>query len=110
MPNPRTPNLDRRITLLKPRPAATPNELGELVPGDPVEHPVWAERRDFTGREKLQAATEFTEQRTRFLIRWHSKVRPSWKLRDEYGREYEIEGLAEVGRRRYLELLAVRNG
>ena len=110
MPNPRTPNLDRRITLLKPRPAATPNELGELVPGDPVEHPVWAERRDFTGREKLQAATEFTEQRTRFLIRWHSKVRPSWKLRDEYGQEYEIEGLAEVGRRRYLELLAVRNG
>ena len=109
MPEMRTyPNLDRRIALLEPG-AATKNELGESVPGDPVEHPRWAARRDITGRERLRAGTEFTEQRTRFVIRWDSKVRPGWRLRDEYGREHEIEGLVEIGRRRYLELLAARN-
>ncbi len=101
--------LDRRVVLLEPRPERDP-ATGETVAGEPAEHPCWAARRDLGGRERLRDGVEFGEERARFVIRWRDGVRPHWRLRDERGAEHAIEGLAEIGRRRYLEILAARAG
>ena len=103
------PDLDRRITLIEPG-AETSDHLGAPVRGPDIEHAAWAQRRDFTGRERFAAGAgaEISGEHTRFLIRWR-RVGSDWRVRDEQGRSYDIGGVAEVaGRRRYLELLAVR--
>ncbi len=104
----RAPILDRRITLLEPRLRRNP-KTGESVRLEPVEHRAWAARRDFTGREKLQAGVEFSADRARFVVRWRDGLQTDWRLRDENGEAYAIDGLAEIGRRRYIEILALRS-
>ena len=101
--------LDRRVTLLEPR-RTRGTKRGEVIEEQPVEHRVWAARRDFTGREKFKAGVEFNERQARFVIRWRRDVRAGWTLVDERGARYAIEGMAETGRRRYLEILAVSSG
>ena len=96
----RAGSLDRRITLLEPTPGA--NVGGQIRQGDPVEHVVWAARRDRGGGERDQAATLVGSWQTRFTVRQSQALRPldhTWALVDEHGREYDIESVAETGGR-----------
>ena len=104
----RIPKLDRRITLLE-RVAVGQDSAGQLT-FDVEEYPVWAARRDRTRDATSEVAlTEVWQSETRFVIRWRAGVDTTWSLRDSDGETYSIEGVGEMhGRRRFLELVAVR--
>jgi len=94
--------LDRRITL------QSPSVLERGAAGDaPVVYTtvatVWASRRDLRGREVLAAGTTVAEGETTLVIRYRSDVRPSWRVVMD-GRNYDIQSIAELGRRDGLEL------
>lgn len=65
---------------------------------------VWAKVRPLSGREYLAAAQINAEVDTEFTIRWLSGVTP--KMRISYdGNIYDIEHIAEIGRREGLKIL-----
>lgn len=93
--------LDRRITLLEPGPE-TRSPRGGVRKGEPVPHKVWASRLDRGGGERLQASAVVGSWSTRFRVRWSRAIRDishKWDLTDENGRAYDIERVAEIGRR-----------
>ena len=100
---------DRRVVLMEP--AAGKNVGGQLRQGAPVEHVVWALRRDRGGGEGVQADTRVGEWQTRFEVRalGLAALDHTWWLIDERGRKYDIEAVAEApaGRGRRLYLYAV---
>ena len=101
--------LDRRITLLEPGEAER-SPRGGVRRGEPTPHQVWAARLDRGGGERLQANTVVGSWQTRFTVRWSQAIREishTWGLRDENGRDYDIESVAEIGRREGWWLYAV---
>ena len=83
-----------------------------LPPGAPIQESrevnVWAARLDFTGRDHVTAtdAGLVNLADTRFTVR--AGLQP-WAVGDTLvheGRTYTVRGIAEIGRRRFLELLA----
>lgn len=94
---------DRRVTLQSP--AGTRDSFGEPQTTWTDEGMVWAHRRD------LRAIERFTHQQTDatittiFTLRYRPDVAPSWRLLDEAGRIYGVDGIRELDRRRTLELL-----
>ena len=101
---------DRRIILLEPGPT-TQDDYGQVRPGPPIPHVVWATRRDRGGREGLQADTQVGEWQAVFKIRRAAggDVNQKWSIEDERGRTWDIEFVSEVPRppRRWLLLYAV---
>lgn len=99
--------LDRRITLLR-KSVTTGDFNDEVVTWSPIAT-VWAEKKDISDRERLQARETTAEITTRFRIRWSQVVRyvdPEHRI--EYdGRTYEIFSVKEVGRRDGLEITAM---
>ncbi len=69
---------------------------------------VWAARRDYRGRDFLQArdAGLFTITATRFIVRAEG---PAWATGDTFtddkGETQSVQGIGEIGRGRWLELL-----
>ena len=101
--------LDRRIVLLEPG-AETQSERGAPIQGPRVSHEVWAARIDRGGGERLSASTVTGSWQTRFTVRWSALIRGithTWGLIDEMGRDYDIESVAEIGRREGFWLYAV---
>jgi SPP1 family predicted phage head-tail adaptor len=96
--------LDRRVTLQ--RPAETRGAAGDSLIGYQTVAEVWAGKRDMRGREVLAAGATLAEVETLITIRWRSDIRPAWRVLLD-GRAYDIQGMAEVGRRDGLELRCV---
>jgi SPP1 family predicted phage head-tail adaptor len=69
---------------------------------------VWAERRLVSDREQVAAAQVAARITARFVVRWSDltgAVTPKDRLICE-GREYDITGVKEIGRREGVEITA----
>ncbi len=94
----RAGKLDRRIVLLEPGPETTNTRTGQRVKGKPIEHPVWAHRRDRGGSEGLQADTQVGEWKRRYEVRKPGlkSLNHTWTVIGEDGRLFDIEAVSEV--------------
>jgi SPP1 family predicted phage head-tail adaptor len=95
--------MDRRIRIEQ----ATTSADGY---GQPIETwsllaEVWAEVAPLRGRELWAAQQVNAELTTRFRIRYRSDVTEKMRIICE-GTEYDIESIAEIGRREGLEIMA----
>ncbi len=72
---------------------------------------VYAEKRDLRGREYFAAQQTNPELQTTWRIRWRAGVAITDHIVDDDGLEYEIVHIAEIGRRKGLDLVcrAVRS-
>jgi SPP1 family predicted phage head-tail adaptor len=96
--------MDRRAALQQP--GVTRSASGDAPVAYTTVATVWAEKRDVRGREVLAGGATLAEMETTILIRWRGDIRPSWRVVLE-GRNYDIMGMAELGRRDGLELRCV---
>lgn len=99
----RSGKLDRRVVLM--RTTLTANEFGENVPVLVDVARVWASIVPEKGAEKNAADQTTAKQPTTFEIRFRSDVAPTWAVQYR-GRVYDIEDVAEIGRREGLRLTA----
>lgn len=101
--------LDRRIWLNRIGEADL-SPSGNPIPGTggPVVIERWAKYAPVSDRERIAAKEVAAEYTARFTIRWSQSVRqvnPTWWVTYE-GRDYDIAGVKEVGRREYIEITA----
>lgn len=98
--------LDRRVTLLKRslRTQAPGNEQREQFDARAT---LYAKVEPLTGREFFAASELYKEETLKITIRWRDDVDAADRLlyRDV---PYKIVHLAEIGRREFLEILAVQ--
>ncbi len=103
---------DRRLVLHEPTPGQ--NVGGQIVPGTPIDHVVWAIRRDRGGGEGLQADTHVGEWNSRYELRGEGleDIDHTWTITDEKRRKLDIEAISEVPgtRGRKLWIYAVWRG
>ena len=69
---------------------------------------VWASKADISDGERWRAGEVSAQVTTRFRVRWNgttSAITPKDRLACE-GREYDITGIKEIGRREGLEITA----
>lgn len=98
--------LDRRITLK--RATSTANAFNEAVETWSSLATVWASVVPISDSERMRAGETLAAKKSRFTIRWSSTVAdvdPRDRLTFD-GRDYDINGVKEVGRREYLEITA----
>src|SRR5687767_9049093 len=103
----RAGDLDRRITIR--RATFAPNAFNELLATWSDIATVWAAAYQITDAERFRAQEIGAEVTTRFTISYSSEVAdlgPTDRLMYE-GREYNITGVRELGRRVWLEIGAV---
>lgn len=100
-------SLDRRLKLY--RRTTTTNALNEEAETFTLLATVWAKRTDVKDAEQVAAAQVGAEITARFLVRWSTTTEtltPMDRVTCE-GREYEVTGRREIGRREGLEISAV---
>ncbi len=66
---------------------------------------VFAEKLDIIGREFIAAQQVNAEISTKFRIRYRVDINTTWRISYD-GRDYDIISIAELGRRRWLEIMA----
>lgn len=99
----RAGELDRKIVI--ERVTETQNAIGEPVASWATFATVWAAVKPVRGREYFAAQGMQAEADSVFRIRWLDGVTP--KMRISYdGAVYDIQHVAELGRRAGLELYA----
>lgn len=99
---------DRRIVLKRAGGATGTDPFGNPIPGPDVEITRWAEYLPVSDRERLAAMEVSAEYTARFRILWSAAVaglNPTWWLTFD-GRDYDIAGVKELGRREGLEITA----
>jgi SPP1 family predicted phage head-tail adaptor len=103
----RAGDLDQRITIR--RATLAPNAFNEMIATWSDVATIWAAARQITDAEQFRAQEIGAEVTTRITIRYSSEVAdlgPADRLAFE-GREYNITGVRELGRREWLEIGAV---
>ena len=111
----RVPNLDRLITIPTDRgqPLSANPWGGQAAYAEAATGRVWAERRDFTGKDTLEISQgkDLDIDDTRYTIRAElgTALKAGDTLTDENGDRVTVRGIAQIGRR-YLELLTRRIG
>ena len=104
---PKTPVLDRRVTLHIPGPF-TLNAYNERIPGPATDHPVWARRQDPSPADQLDYDNEALLNRNRavYTIRHRVDVVAGVTITDDYSQTRTIIGVGNSElRNRYLHLL-----
>lgn len=99
--------LDRRVDIL--RASITTGEYGEEEKAWPTLATRWASKADVSDGEKLRAQAVGATLTTRFQVRFDSvtsTLTAEDRIRCE-GRDYDLVGVKEIGRREGLELTAV---
>lgn len=99
--------MDRRLKVY--RRSTTTNAMNEDVEAFTLLTTVWARKADVSDGERVTAQQVGAEITTRFQVRYSttvSSVNPKDRVSCE-GREYEITGVKEIGRREGLEISAV---
>ncbi|HEX9768436.1 MAG TPA: phage head closure protein [Kiloniellales bacterium] len=99
-------DMDREVTIEQ-------RSLSTGTP-DPVETwttwaTVWARRLDRTGMEVFRAGREEREGATVFRLRWIAGLSAEMRLVED-GVVYDIQSIAELGRREGWDVLATRRG
>jgi SPP1 family predicted phage head-tail adaptor len=97
--------MDRRITILVPDEAPARGSAGSAIPGYSALAEVWAERRDLSGRDVIAAAQTIATAQCRYRIRWLDGFDTRARVQ-EGDTVYEIQHIAELGRREGQEILA----
>ncbi len=101
----RAGRLDRRVTLQ--RRVITRDAAGGAIETWTSAFSCWAERRDVRGSERLEAGAEVATHEATFRIRWRAGIDATWRL-VEGTVAWDVEGIAELGRRDGLELTCRR--
>lgn len=101
----RSGTLDRRITIRSI--VRTTSATGAVVESWLDLATVWASRRDVRGRELVLSGAERAVVERIYRIRHRPDVTPAMRVVDG-SEEQEIVAVAEIGRRRALELLTRR--
>ena len=108
------PEGTRRITLLQPG-TSTRESGGDVVPGTPTEHVVYAVSRPRVGRIAEEASEIRGEWSTAFEILLYTgieNVDTEWRIRDDLGNDYRVESVIEISTpaapARRVSLMAVR--
>lgn len=83
----------------------TQDETGQPVEAWTTVRTVRAARRDVRGFERLRAEQELAERTSVFTMRWFSGLTAEMQLKHD-GLIWDIEGIAELGRRVALEVTA----
>jgi len=94
---------DRRLTLC-PRLLAK-GELNSDVESWPDGDTVWSSYQPVSDGERFRAGEVGATITARFQILWRGDVDPTWRVRFE-GREFDVIGAKEIGRREGLEISA----
>lgn len=93
--------LDRRLTLEQN--TASQNDFGEAVPAWAELGQRWARVEYKQGSESFQADEQVAVQRIDFTIRYEKGLSSRLRVRYE-GQVYDIDAVAEIGRRHGLKL------
>jgi SPP1 family predicted phage head-tail adaptor len=93
--------LDRRILLEQNLP--TPDSFGQPIDSWSEVGQVWARVDYMQGSEKNQANEEVAIQWIEFTIRYRKPLNARYRITYE-GQVYDIEAVAEIGRRQGLKL------
>lgn len=99
-------NLDRRVQFR--RAALTDDGFGSVETWADLGSEVWAAKADIPDGERWRAGAVAASVTTRFQLRWSgfsTGITPKDRLVCE-GREYDITGIKEIGRREGLEITA----
>ena len=95
--------LDRRITIQSFTEAQ--DAVGELIKTWSDLITVSASKLDVTGRERFAARQELAQETTVFRIRHRTDINVEMRISYD-SKLYDIEGLAELGRREGLDITA----
>lgn len=100
----RAGSMDRRVTLQSRTnsKSVTTGAVSEVFTDLAT---VWAERKDLSGREFIAARQVNADVTTRFRIRWRAGITELNRIVDGAA-VFDIVNVAEVGRRKGLEILA----
>lgn len=74
--------------------------------------PVWASRTDVRDSEKVAAGQEVATLMSRFVVRWSgftAGISPADRFTCD-GRDWEVAGIKEIGRRQWIEVTATSGG
>ena len=98
------PNLDRVVKL----------QVGvQGIGGDPTAinwattAEVWAQRLDRVGLERYVASVEIETVDAAFMIRYREDISAAWRIVDDNGDVWDVQGVLETERRRW-QLVTVR--
>lgn len=94
--------LDRLVSLQHR--TLTRNASGENVTTYAAFDSVWAGKRDLRGREYFSAQQTNAELQATWTIRWRDDVTVTDRLVDDSGATFDITHVAEIGRRKGLDL------
>jgi SPP1 family predicted phage head-tail adaptor len=83
----------------------TRNGNGENVATYVTFDNVWAGKRDLRGREFFSAQQTNAELQATWTIRWRDDVTVTDRLVDDSGATFDIMHVAEIGRRKGLDLM-----
>lgn len=95
--------LDRRIVIQEA--VTVQDSLGQPIETWSTFAERWASRMDVTGRERFASQQEIASETTVFRIRWLEGVTRQMRITSE-GKTYDIESIAELGRREGLDISA----
>lgn len=96
--------LDRRVTVQQR--VLTRDTYGSEIESWTERCVVWGQRLDTTGREYFTAAERRAEGTAKFRLRYRDDLEVTDRLVCE-GVTYDIQNIAELGRREGLEIVAV---
>lgn len=95
--------MDRRVTIEQP---PTGRDDYGAVTGDWTEvATVWAGKRDIRGSEFFADRQHEAQRETTWRIRYRTDVTETMRLTDDEGVVWDIQGIAEIGRREGLDLM-----
>ena len=104
-----TGDLDHRLGLLK-RTQTDTSAYNEPVYSYPLQSTVWAKRIDASSGEQMKAREVKAEVTAHFVVRYSpqtSILDPTWRVQVEGGLTYDVTGVRELARNKWLEVHAV---
>ena len=97
--------LDRRIKLIEKLDTEQRGSLNTPIYVH-LEHEVWAHREDISAKDILTTQVNVNQSRREYIIRYRSDIDSSWRIKDG-AQSLAIDGVLEIGRRRFLKLIAL---
>jgi SPP1 family predicted phage head-tail adaptor len=97
----RAGKFDRRIVIQEA--ISSPDEYGQPIQTWTTFAERLAQKLDVRAQERFEAAQEIATETTTFRIRYLAGVLPTMRVVCE-GKTYDIRGIAELGRRRGLDI------
>lgn len=94
--------MDRSVAI-QVRTLSAPNQIGEQIASYATFATVWGEKMELSGSEQLLAQQLSAVKMAKFRIYWRSDVTNTCRVIID-GETYVITAIAEIGRRRGLQL------